>query len=121
MNSNYHGWWRDWEFWKGQNTETFFFCDKECLAKSRYCSDHACKVPTCAACRSEFWQLDDGRNSENAVSRITPREGRAWLLQVGPTCPAHRNVDPESVNERDMRTGEDLKKERDEGRDGRAN
>jgi len=111
---DYHGWWEDYLFWDNLKTVSFFHCDNERLANSRFCEEHACKVPTCASCRYEYWQNDNGNNSNSAVAIISPWRWVDWVLMAGPMCRSHSNTDPEMVKPRDTRTIGDIARERKE-------
>lgn len=114
---NYNGWWSGFLYWDNPKVEKFFFCDNERLANSRYCRDHACKMPTCSAYREEYWMLENGSSHQEVASEVNIdywwlRWDRKWLLHIAPTCRAHSNRDPDSMPPRDLHTLGDLVREK---------
>jgi len=114
---NYNGWWSGFLYWDNPKVEKFFFCDNERLANSRYCRDHACRMPTCSANREEYWMLENGSSHQEVVAEVDIdywwlRWDRKWLLHIAPTCRAHSNRDPDSMPPRDLRTSGDLVREK---------
>lgn len=114
---NYNGWWSGFLYWDNPKVEKFFFCDNERLANSRYCRDHACRMPTCSANREEYWMLENGSSHQEIAAEVDIdywwlRWDRKWLLHIAPTCRAHSNRDPDSMPPRDLRTSGDLVREK---------
>ena len=97
----------------------FFFCTNERMAKGKYCSEHACKVPTCNAPKWEYWveaSAEELRHDE--FRRELPRsltEFRGLRLKRAETCKGHSAMDPDAIRERnesELQTEGDQRKAR---------